>query len=124
MSCLNPPLIRKPSKGFAWQCAFCTRQEIYSDPGTPIVSKSIAITKDTTPESNTIQPEQQQPQSSKSSKSDSKRQLRATRSQVLKPIVTPIQTQKPETSIKLKINQKKTGPKSKSIGAKKIPAVI
>ncbi|KAL0095044.1 hypothetical protein F4703DRAFT_1821960 [Phycomyces blakesleeanus] len=28
MSCLNPPLLRKPSKGFAWQCASCTREEL------------------------------------------------------------------------------------------------
>jgi hypothetical protein len=25
MSCLSPPLTRKPSKGFAWQCAFCSK---------------------------------------------------------------------------------------------------
>jgi hypothetical protein len=31
MACLNPPLVRKPSKGFAWQCAFCTRQEALAD---------------------------------------------------------------------------------------------
>lgn len=28
MSCLNPPLSRKPPKGFAWQCAFCSRKEV------------------------------------------------------------------------------------------------
>ena len=28
MSCVNPPLLRKPPKGFAWQCAFCSRKEI------------------------------------------------------------------------------------------------
>ncbi|CDH49796.1 phd finger and bah domain-containing protein [Lichtheimia corymbifera JMRC:FSU:9682] len=27
MSCVNPPLLRKPPKGFAWQCAFCSRKE-------------------------------------------------------------------------------------------------
>ncbi|KAI9473792.1 MAG: hypothetical protein EXX96DRAFT_318024 [Benjaminiella poitrasii] len=27
MACLNPPLSRKPTKGFAWQCAYCSRQE-------------------------------------------------------------------------------------------------
>lgn len=27
MSCVNPPLSRKPPKGFAWQCAFCSRKE-------------------------------------------------------------------------------------------------
>ncbi|KAI9319266.1 hypothetical protein BX666DRAFT_1443656 [Dichotomocladium elegans] len=26
MACLNPPLLRKPAKGFAWQCAFCSRK--------------------------------------------------------------------------------------------------
>lgn len=28
MKCVNPPLTRKPSKGFAWQCAFCSKKEI------------------------------------------------------------------------------------------------
>ncbi|KAI8083168.1 uncharacterized protein BX664DRAFT_267716, partial [Halteromyces radiatus] len=28
MTCLSPPLTRKPSKGFAWQCAFCSKKEI------------------------------------------------------------------------------------------------
>ncbi|KAI9488569.1 hypothetical protein BDB00DRAFT_772160 [Zychaea mexicana] len=32
MACLNPPLLRKPSKGFAWQCAFCSRKEIMEAP--------------------------------------------------------------------------------------------
>ncbi|CAO3599279.1 unnamed protein product [Absidia cylindrospora] len=27
MSCVSPPLTRKPSKGFAWQCAFCSKKE-------------------------------------------------------------------------------------------------
>lgn len=27
MSCVNPPLSKKPPKGFAWQCAFCSRKE-------------------------------------------------------------------------------------------------
>jgi hypothetical protein len=40
MSCLNPPLTRKPSKGFAWQCAFCTRQEADSNPQSPVASSS------------------------------------------------------------------------------------
>ncbi|KAI8136699.1 hypothetical protein BJV82DRAFT_647095 [Fennellomyces sp. T-0311] len=32
MACLNPPLLRKPSKGFAWQCAFCSRKEVLETP--------------------------------------------------------------------------------------------
>lgn len=40
MSCLNPPLTRKPSKGFAWQCAFCTKQEADSNPQSPIAACS------------------------------------------------------------------------------------
>lgn len=32
MSCLNPPLSRKPPKGFAWQCAFCSRKDIPQTP--------------------------------------------------------------------------------------------
>ncbi|CAO3610805.1 unnamed protein product [Cunninghamella echinulata] len=28
MKCVTPPLTRKPSKGFAWQCAFCSRKEL------------------------------------------------------------------------------------------------
>ncbi|KAI8385051.1 uncharacterized protein BYT42DRAFT_492613, partial [Radiomyces spectabilis] len=31
MACLNPPLTRKPSKGFAWQCAFCSRKELMEE---------------------------------------------------------------------------------------------
>ncbi|KAG2217283.1 hypothetical protein INT45_005385 [Circinella minor] len=35
MGCLNPPLLRKPSKGFAWQCAFCSRKEMLEVSNTP-----------------------------------------------------------------------------------------
>ena len=46
MGCLNPPLLRKPSKGFAWQCAFCSRKEMLeaSNPS----SQSNTETQDTT----------------------------------------------------------------------------
>ncbi|KAI8889514.1 BAH-domain-containing protein [Backusella circina FSU 941] len=31
LSCVNPPLTKRPSKGFAWQCAFCTRNVILGE---------------------------------------------------------------------------------------------
>lgn len=137
MACLNPPLLRKPSKGFAWQCAFCTRQEIFNHPPSPEGNNN-EKTKDHGKKDSPLQSqaqqqqqqqqqqpqqEQQQQKSSKSSKSDSKRQLRATRSQATPPLPSPaisttttttvVQPQKLETSIKLKINPKKGGLKSK-----------
>lgn len=135
MACLNPPLLRKPSKGFAWQCAFCTRQEIFNHPQSP-GENNIEKAKDHSKKDSQQQDqpqqqqqkqqpqqEQQQQKSSKLSKSDSKRQLRATRSQATPPLPSPaitttttttvVQPQKLETSIKLKINPKKGGLKSK-----------
>lgn len=122
MACLNPPLLRKPSKGFAWQCAFCTRQEIFH-PQVNNIAKDHKMDFDlqqAEPQQQQQQQQQQQEkqQSIKSSKSDSKRQLRATRSQATPPLPSPaittiVQPQKLETSIKLKINPKKGGLKSK-----------
>ncbi|CEP08262.1 hypothetical protein [Parasitella parasitica] len=63
MSCLNPPLARKPSKGFAWQCAFCTRQEVLaeSNPNSPATSASLtrSSSKASSPESLESQNQQQ-----------------------------------------------------------------
>ncbi|KAL1923433.1 uncharacterized protein VTP21DRAFT_8413 [Calcarisporiella thermophila] len=28
LSCLNPPIAKKPSKGFAWQCAWCSKKDL------------------------------------------------------------------------------------------------
>ena len=119
MSCLNPPLIRKPSKGFAWQCAFCTRQEALS------LSAAAAAATQAKEKSSESKPKQSTEQ--KSTKSNSKRSVRSTRSQVTTtttpteksttsspPITILIPSPLSETSIKLKINQKKNGsPKSK-----------
>lgn len=103
MTCLNPPLARKPSKGFAWQCAFCTRQEVLassSNPDSPVSSNQKT-----------------------SDKNDAKkRQTRTTRSQISKsqPQTQPqIMTAQPEqqqqqpasvsqpSAIKIKINNSK-----------------
>ncbi|CAO3632632.1 unnamed protein product [Mucor hiemalis] len=124
MACLNPPLLRKPSKGFAWQCAFCTRQEIFH-PQVNNIAKDHKMDFDlqqAEPQQQQQQQQQQQEkqQSIKSSKSDSKRQLRATRSQATPPLPSPaittiVQPQKLETSIKLKINPKKGGLKNQQM---------
>ncbi|KAK4519548.1 asparagine synthetase [Mucor velutinosus] len=94
MSCLNPPLARKPSKGFAWQCAYCTRQEqlAESNPESPVTS----VTSHTRSSSKASSPEtsDSQQQTTKelsiaaataavvATKTELKRQMRATRSQV------------------------------------------
>lgn len=95
MSCLNPPLVRKPSKGFAWQCAFCTRQEVLaeSNPDSPVTSASHtrSSSKASSPESSESQNQQQTTKELSiaaataavvATKADLKRQVRATRSQV------------------------------------------
>ncbi|GAN02864.1 conserved hypothetical protein [Mucor ambiguus] len=95
MSCLNPPLVRKPSKGFAWQCAYCTRQEqlAESNPESPVTS----ATSHTRSSSKASSPETSDSQTTKelsiaaattataavvATKTEHKRQARATRSQV------------------------------------------
>lgn len=48
MACLKPPLARKPPKGFAWQCALCTRQEVLaSSPSDSDVSNQNDTNKNT-----------------------------------------------------------------------------
>ncbi|KAG0056625.1 putative PHD type zinc finger protein with BAH domain-containing protein [Gryganskiella cystojenkinii] len=42
MLCINPPMLRKPSKGFAFQCALCTKLSIES-PSTVSTSKSSSV---------------------------------------------------------------------------------
>ncbi|KAI9275307.1 hypothetical protein BY458DRAFT_507046 [Sporodiniella umbellata] len=95
MTCLNPPLPRKPTKGFAWQCAFCARQELMAtSPHSPITEDLDKLLD----------------------KDDSKkRQTRTTRSQITKP-QPPLQLtgpSQPESSssqpsaIKLKIKHPK-----------------
>jgi hypothetical protein len=96
MSCLNPPLIRKPSKGFAWQCAFCTRQDLLNDPNSSNTASPVAATPPLSLEtahlhkkstgskrsSSTDDHDQKDEKSSKSRKTELKRQTRATRSQL------------------------------------------
>ncbi|RCI02031.1 putative PHD type zinc finger protein with BAH domain-containing protein, partial [Rhizopus stolonifer] len=76
MACLNPPLARKPSKGFAWQCAFCTRQEALSNPQSPTTSSSNAASPAHEKINDT------KPHASSTNKTEAKRQTRSTRSQV------------------------------------------
>ncbi|KAF7722357.1 putative PHD type zinc finger protein with BAH domain-containing protein [Apophysomyces ossiformis] len=98
MSCLNPPLVRKPSKGFAWQCAFCSRKEMLEEPNPVqnLVSNSPPMsTPPATNGTNDI-----------GSARSIKRQTRnATRGQVQKVPTTPAATLK-TTEVKLKISQK------------------
>lgn len=104
MSCLNPPLIRKPSKGFAWQCAFCTRQDLLNDKSNASSpnhgaaalvsleknlhrsksskSSSHIGSKRASPDTGHSDTEKEQEKSTKSRKTESKRQTRATRSQL------------------------------------------
>lgn len=165
MSCLNPPLIRKPSKGFAWQCAFCTRQDLLNDKSNASSpnhgvgalvsleknlhrskssksSSSHIGSKRASPDTGHSDTEKEQEKSTKSRKTESKRQTRATRSQLAAQLAAqaaasnkqsptqqeqkgsatttapaaspaPQQQQKlSETSIKLKINHTQS-PKSK-----------
>ncbi|KAL7318202.1 putative PHD type zinc finger protein with BAH domain-containing protein [Mucor circinelloides] len=95
MSCLNPPLVRKPSKGFAWQCAFCTRQEqlAESNPDSPIASVT-SHTRSSSSKASSPETSESQQQTTKdlsiaaataavvATKAELKRQVRATRSQV------------------------------------------
>lgn len=97
MSCLNPPLVRKPSKGFAWQCAFCTRQEVLADSSS---SQSPVSSSRDTPRFS--------PDLDHHTKTELKRQTRATRSQV--PTKPTVQPQQPEQETKLKVPKK--APKS------------
>ncbi|KAG0177656.1 putative PHD type zinc finger protein with BAH domain-containing protein [Apophysomyces sp. BC1021] len=98
MSCLNPPLVRKPSKGFAWQCAFCSRKEILEEhhPVANSVSQSPVVSS--VPSIIVANPV--------GSGRTVKRQTRnTTRSQVQKPLMTPAAALK-TTEVKLKISQK------------------
>lgn len=63
MTCLNPPLLRKPSKGFAWQCAFCTRQElvISSEKPTPAPQKEKRQTRSSRSQSSKLSPASEKP---------------------------------------------------------------
>jgi hypothetical protein len=67
MSCLSPPLTRKPSKGFAWQCAFCSKKELEeSDASSPeSVTDSTAITQPASPGKRTARLRSQQQQQQK-----------------------------------------------------------
>ncbi|KAF9194953.1 putative PHD type zinc finger protein with BAH domain-containing protein [Haplosporangium sp. Z 11] len=40
MLCINPPMLRKPSKGFAFQCALCTKLSMDSASSTPSTTSS------------------------------------------------------------------------------------
>lgn len=67
MSCINPPLLRKPPKGFAWQCTFCTRLEHEDEEASSTNSNTSSSVLEEKPK--------------KSSSSDNKRFTRTTRSQ-------------------------------------------
>lgn len=67
MSCINPPLLRKPPKGFAWQCTFCTRLEHQDEEASSTNSNTSSSVLEEKPK--------------KSSSSENKRFTRTTRSQ-------------------------------------------
>ncbi|RUO96051.1 hypothetical protein BC936DRAFT_142707 [Jimgerdemannia flammicorona] len=56
MQCLNPPLNRKPSKGFAWQCALCSRREPASSPAPDQKSGSGSLSAPQSPNSSSTTP--------------------------------------------------------------------
>ncbi|OBZ86246.1 Lid2 complex component snt2 [Choanephora cucurbitarum] len=86
MACLNPPLVRKPSKGFAWQCAFCTRQEAFSSASSPqsaanSTNMSNANSRVTSP---SLSNDKENENNDNTNRAETKRQTRYTRSQVLR----------------------------------------
>ncbi|KAI8984636.1 hypothetical protein BDF20DRAFT_911713 [Mycotypha africana] len=91
MACLNPPLTRKPSKGFAWQCAFCTRQELLmaeslsssSNPQSPSydATSHSSAANSLSPPGATHPQQQQENDQHRLENSRNKRQARTTRSQ-------------------------------------------
>ncbi|GAA5811821.1 hypothetical protein MFLAVUS_005266 [Mucor flavus] len=108
MSCLNPPLTRKPSKGFAWQCAFCTRQEVLAESSSsnPQSPDSIETLSSKHPSPDLDHPP---------TKAELKRQTRATRSQVSSRLSsTQAQPDREKAEPKLKVHNKKV-PKNQQI---------
>lgn len=106
MSCLNPPLVRKPSKGFAWQCAFCTRQEVLADSSSS--QSPMSNGRDTPPIRPS--PDLDHPPS----KSELKRQTRATRSQASSISTTKLTIQQLQPTQEIKLKAPKKAPKSKT----------
>lgn len=43
MLCINPPMLRKPSKGFAFQCALCTKLAMDSASSSPTALKQSSV---------------------------------------------------------------------------------
>ena len=43
MLCINPPMLRKPSKGFAFQCALCTKLAMDSASSSPTAPKQSSV---------------------------------------------------------------------------------
>ncbi|KAG1054674.1 hypothetical protein G6F46_004777 [Rhizopus delemar] len=97
MACLKPPLARKPPKGFAWQCALCTRQEVLaSSPSDSDMSNQNDTNKNT----------------------PKKRQIRTTRSQLPKSQAQPQQQIITSTSLTSTIKPKASH--SKKMSSQKI----
>ncbi|KAI7864258.1 hypothetical protein BDF14DRAFT_1835918 [Spinellus fusiger] len=59
MACLSPPLLRKPSKGFAWQCASCTKELLSSSQNTSPPSESDSGSGNIRPMISTSRPKRQ-----------------------------------------------------------------
>ncbi|KAI8385709.1 PHD-zinc-finger like domain-containing protein [Blakeslea trispora] len=124
MACLNPPLVRKPSKGFAWQCAFCTRQEALSSASSPQSTANSANMSNANSRvpSPSLSNDKEDESNDNTNRKDAKRQTRYTRSQVLrvqpkqsyalqskedaKPLSTGGFSPISDTSIKLKLKNK------------------
>ncbi|KAG1377651.1 hypothetical protein G6F61_006544 [Rhizopus arrhizus] len=103
MTCLNPPLARKPSKGFAWQCAFCTRQEVLassSNPDSPVSSNQ------KTSDKNDAKKRQTRTTRSQISKSQSQTQPQIMTAQPEQQQQQPASVSQP-SAIKIKINNPK-----------------
>ncbi|KAG2175457.1 hypothetical protein INT43_001104 [Umbelopsis isabellina] len=106
MGCVNPPLSRKPSKGFAWQCAVCFKKDpLNAAKSSPTLHKekqqpnSPAVSSSRSP-SNSDKTESSAAQSAKSNTSNRIRpiQTRTTRSQTESRTGTPSQPTSPTTS--------------------------
>jgi hypothetical protein len=105
MGCVNPPLSRKPSKGFAWQCAVCFKKDpMNAAQSPPTLHKekqqpnSPAVSNSRSP-SNSDKTDNSVMQSAKSNSSNRIRpiQTRTTRSQTESRTGTPSRPTSPTT---------------------------
>lgn len=84
MTCLNPPLSRKPSKGFAWQCAGCFKK----DPRNASLSTSLLHKEKEKRSTSPAAASTQSPANSDKTESASSQPSKSTSSNKVRPIQT------------------------------------